>query len=361
MNAITKFAISALVFSAVLLPLKYEEDSLIINEKPENIYCIDVDMNSDLVEVQNKLSFDKLYGFQTMSEMVGDADYAVNGMFYDTLGKPYGSIIEDGEVVQLMEMDAPMLVIDYSNKASIVDGEFSFIVRDDLGKDVDIDCVNSALYDGQWGFFNSYNGNTTRVSGEATSYILRDGVVVDKKHEIDAIDIPESCQILVKRGEDLSFKKNYRVHFKLRLDLEEGGFIEAPLYVDEKENFKAENHIKTLFTLGAWLVKNGENVAEEYNPFIGPTITNQPRTMVGLTEDNHLIFIVVDGRSDESLGVSGSECAEILLKYGVINGGYLDGGASSEVMAGSKVLNNPSAGEERKIAHAIAIYDTFAR
>ncbi len=356
MNKLTRVAIAALALASVISGVSYENEARLINEKKEDIYVLDVDMNNPTVELKNVLSFDKLYGFETMSDMVGDADYAVNGMFYDTLGKPYGSIIADGEIVQLMDIDKPVLMVDYANRAFIDDVDISFTFNANTGKDIGIDCVNGALYDGDWGFFNSYNGTTTRVGGESTNYILRDGKVVERSHLTQAIEIPEDCQILTKRGRDSSYSVGDSLWFRMKIDTSDG-FMKLPLFVDKKGLYNADKYIKTMFNLGAWLVKDGENIAQDYDTFIGHTIANQPRTMVGVTDNNHLIFIVVDGRRDDSMGISGAECAELLLEYGVVNGGYLDGGASSEMMVAGEVVNKPSAGEERKIAHSIVIFE----
>ncbi len=356
-NNITKVALTVLVIASVISGVSYEKEARLINSKKEDVYVLDLDMNNPLVELKNSLSFDKLYGFQTMTDMVDDeADYAVNGMFYDTMGKPYGSIIEDGDIVQLMDIGKPILVVDYANRVFIGDADISFKFNANTGNAIDIDCVNGALYDGQWGFFNSYNGTTTRVSGEATSYILKDGKVVERRYQSEPTEISDEYQVLVKRGRDSSYNVGDNLRFRMKIDFSDV-FMKVPLFVDKKGLFKPDKYIKTMFNLGAWLVKDGENVAEDYDSFVGPTITNQPRTMVGVTDDNHLVFIVVDGRRDDSKGISGYECAELLLEYGVIDGGYLDGGASSEMMVDGEVVNQPSAGDERKIAHAIAIYE----
>ena len=53
------------------------------------------------------------------------------------------------------------------------------------------------------------------------------------------------------------------------------------------------------------------------------------RTAIGQREDGTLIFLVTDGRSAESLGATYNDCIDIMVKYGAITAGMLDGGSSS--------------------------------
>jgi exopolysaccharide biosynthesis protein len=75
----------------------------------------------------------------------------------------------------------------------------------------------------------------------------------------------------------------------------------------------------------------------------------QPRTGVGLVDDNHLLFVVVDGRSaGYSRGVTMSELAQIFVDRGARLAYNLDGGGSSAMIFNGALVNNPlGKGEER--------------
>jgi len=74
-----------------------------------------------------------------------------------------------------------------------------------------------------------------------------------------------------------------------------------------------------------------------------------PRTAVGQRADGTVIFVVIDGRSTASVGATLREVQDMLLEDGCINAGFLDGGASSELVANGELLTNPSSryGERR--------------
>jgi exopolysaccharide biosynthesis protein len=75
----------------------------------------------------------------------------------------------------------------------------------------------------------------------------------------------------------------------------------------------------------------------------------QPRTGVGLIGDNHLLFVVVDGRSaGYSRGVTMTELAQIFVDRGAEVAYNLDGGGSSAMIFNGGLVNNPlGRGEER--------------
>ncbi|SDQ52124.1 phosphodiester glycosidase family protein [Microbacterium sp. cf332] len=74
----------------------------------------------------------------------------------------------------------------------------------------------------------------------------------------------------------------------------------------------------------------------------------QPRTAVGVVDKNHLVFVVVDGRSPGySRGATLTELAEILIGWGAETAYNLDGGGSSTMYFDGEVVNQPSNGGER--------------
>jgi len=76
---------------------------------------------------------------------------------------------------------------------------------------------------------------------------------------------------------------------------------------------------------------------------------DQPRTAVGVIDENHLVFVVVDGRSPGySEGVTLTELAQIMQDLGATTAYNLDGGGSSTLYFDGEVVNDPlGKGEER--------------
>ncbi|HEY0118742.1 MAG TPA: phosphodiester glycosidase family protein, partial [Cellulomonas sp.] len=75
----------------------------------------------------------------------------------------------------------------------------------------------------------------------------------------------------------------------------------------------------------------------------------QPRTAVGVVGANHLVFVVVDGRSlGYSAGVTMTGLAEIMQDLGATTAYNLDGGGSSTMYFDGELVNDPlGTGTER--------------
>ena len=77
---------------------------------------------------------------------------------------------------------------------------------------------------------------------------------------------------------------------------------------------------------------------------------------VGQRADGAVIFVVLQGRQPAVLGVSRQQLAEIMVEYGAVNAGNLDGGASSDMYFNGKYVNvcNTSGGP-RGIPTAVVV------
>ena len=85
---------------------------------------------------------------------------------------------------------------------------------------------------------------------------------------------------------------------------------------------------------------------------------DQPRTAVGVIDENHLVFVVVDGRqSGYSEGVTLTELADIMIDLGATTAYNLDGGGSSTMYFDGEVINSPSNGGERGTSDILYIAD----
>jgi hypothetical protein len=80
-----------------------------------------------------------------------------------------------------------------------------------------------------------------------------------------------------------------------------------------------------------------------------------PRSAIGFNK-THFFFVEVDGRQPElSVGMSLEELSDYLVKIGCTEAMNLDGGASSQLIVGGKVVNRPSSGFERNTATGIVL------
>jgi len=126
---------------------------------------------------------------------------------------------------------------------------------------------------------------------------------------------------------------------------------------DETTTSAAElvaNGVWNTLSFGPAIVENGEVVDGIENVEVDTNIGNhsiqgdQPRTAVGVIDDNHLVFVVVDGRNTGySTGVTLPELADIMTSLGATTAYNLDGGGSSAMYFNGEIVNQPSNGGER--------------
>ena len=99
--------------------------------------------------------------------------------------------------------------------------------------------------------------------------------------------------------------------------------------------------VVNLLAFGPSLVENGE-IAFDTNSEVGQSMSSNPRTAIGIIDENHYIIIVSDGRTSESEGLSLYQMAEIMKSYGVKTAYNLDGGGSSTLYFNGQVINKPT-------------------
>ncbi|UWG95734.1 phosphodiester glycosidase family protein [Dehalobacter sp. DCM] len=110
------------------------------------------------------------------------------------------------------------------------------------------------------------------------------------------------------------------------------------------------------------LVKDGR-IVSNFSFSAASFDKKNPRTLAGCTSDGkQLILVTVDGRQDDSIGLTQRESAELMLQLGAYQAIILDGGGSTTMAArvpGTsqlKVVNVPSEGALRPVANAIGIF-----
>lgn len=65
-----------------------------------------------------------------------------------------------------------------------------------------------------------------------------------------------------------------------------------------------------------------------------------PRTAIGQRADGAVLMLVINGRSVSSLGVTYDDLVDIMLSYGAVNAGNLDGGSSTLMMYEGEPINS---------------------
>lgn len=107
--------------------------------------------------------------------------------------------------------------------------------------------------------------------------------------------------------------------------------------------------IRNVFSFGPALVIDGElqEIPEKYS--FAPHYKN-PRAAIGQLGALEYVCVVVDGRSDDSQGVTLEELAQAMADMGCTQAYNLDGGNSATLVLGGAIYNDKSADNERSVS-----------
>jgi len=128
----------------------------------------------------------------------------------------------------------------------------------------------------------------------------------------------------------------------------------------------AEYTAQELLDMGTWqcfmfgprLIENGI-VNVDDNSEVARAMASNPRTAIGIVDELHYLFVVSDGRTSESDGLSLSQLAEFMQRLGAQTAYNLDGGGSSTMVFNGSLINNPTTSgrsiKERSVSDIVYI------
>ena len=145
-----------------------------------------------------------------------------------------------------------------------------------------------------------------------SGYVIRNGVVYRNQGN---------------NGEDMVISKDGSLSFISESDTTTDSLIQKQAW--------------QVLSFGPVLVENGQ-IAVTENDEVGMAMASNPRTAIGTVAKNHYLFVVSDGRTSESAGLSLYELANFMKSLGATNVYNLDGGGSSTMVFQGEVVNNPT-------------------
>jgi exopolysaccharide biosynthesis protein len=104
--------------------------------------------------------------------------------------------------------------------------------------------------------------------------------------------------------------------------------------LEEVENL----NLRDAVNFRPFLILNGKPVKMYGNGGWGTA----PRTAIGQKSDGTVLLVVIDGRQLHSAGATMKQMQDIMVENGAVNAANLDGGSSSVMQLGDKIINSPS-------------------
>lgn len=119
-----------------------------------------------------------------------------------------------------------------------------------------------------------------------------------------------------------------------------------------------DNGAQQVLSFGPALLENS-TISVSQSEEVGKAKASNPRTAIGMLDDLHYVFVVSDGRTSESAGLSLYQMAEFMQSLGAKTAYNLDGGGSSAMYFNGKIVNNPTTNgntiQERSVSDIVYI------
>lgn len=339
-------------------------------QEPQIINIISIDLTNPSISIKLGLSKDAVYvddyskGRESISSITKrkGALVGINADYFPMNwgGDPLGIGIMDGELISEAR----------GNRAAI-----AFPSNGTPFIDIPVSTAKITLANG---VTHTIDGiNKTRETGQLIAYTKAFGLTTQSKFK--AYDVVlSSSDLPIKIGKTIKASVVQLLPDSLNNTIPEGNFLlSGGGAVGQwlKENLKAGDLVTLNFDVcspncldwskvntaiggGPWLVKDNRvfiDNAEEGFARIFATGLN-PRSAAGITADNKLMLVTVDGRQAMSKGMSLGSLASLMKELGCINALNLDGGGSTALSVAGLIINSPSENIERLVADALLVY-----
>jgi exopolysaccharide biosynthesis protein len=307
-------------------------------------------------------ALDEAVGLETVSSMAAryGALAAVNSGYFRTTGTYRGDSV-GVEVLNGKLLSEPNNVraaaglIERGGKQDLIFGHIKFdgqLVAGAQAKHA-IDGLNRPRGENELLVFTPEFHRTTLTDPNGLELIVRRERIVERRDLKGSSTIPADGFVISVAGTARRWAlEKLRVGTRVRLNLDW-----SPTETEQADLWKQATNI---IGGGPQLIKNGRgeitNTAEKILPSFVSDL--HPRTAIAKLKSGQILLVTVDGRQPgESIGMSLTMLADLLLEFGAVDAINLDGGGSTAMVIKNRLVNKPSdATGERPVSDAILVY-----
>ncbi len=273
-----------------------------------------------------------------MSDYV-NAVAAENASYFGEGRELYGVTKIAGDLVSSMYLTRTGFGVLSDGKPYIGDVSYTGIVETKQG-DIYVAGLNGTRTNDSVMLYNQYYGTSTGTDNTGIEYVVKDNKIVKINNGNSLL---KSGEIVVSAT---GTAKNQLAGLRVGDTMKINQILNSPW-----------DTATDILGVGPCLVKNGQVNVTAQKEQIGVDVTGAraPRTAVGILKNGNVLFAVLDGRQAHSKGMMLDEFASFLIGMDVVDAVNFDGGGSSELVIGGKIVNSPSDGRERPVATALTI------
>ena len=317
----------------------------------------------DLTKAQLRMvhAMDEAVGLETVSSLAAryGALAAVNSGYFRTTGTYRGDSVGievlNGKLLsESNNVRAAAGLIERAGTQELIFGHIKFSGQIIAGQAKHaIDGLNRPRGDNELIIFTPEFHRTTLTDPNGLELIVRLERIVERRDLKGSSTIPADGYVISVAGTARQWAlEKLRVGTRVILNLDW-----SPTETEQTDSWKQASNI---IGGGPQLIRNGRieitNAAEKILPsFVSD---GHPRTAIAKLKSGQILLVTVDGRQPgESIGMSLTMLADLLLEFGGVEAINLDGGGSTTMVIRNKLVNKPSdATGERPVSDAILIF-----
>lgn len=328
---------------------------------PLIIHTVELDPTSPFIQIETSLAKDTLMQREVLSSIAkrNNAILAINGDFFDpNSGMIINFMVRNGELIRPpIARGAFVITRDKKPVISVFNLTISIETRYGI---IPINNLNVPRGGNEAVLFTEKFGKNTMISSNALA-----GIDVELSNFSQAL--PSSGVVTAKIGNIYYGTTSSPIPTRGGILSLGGKALSYLPYLKPGEVVKIITRLSPSIDVlqaiggGAMLLKDGNIVFGSTNEQPLPqeiTERKNPLTVVAIDNSNKVYFLVIDGRSPQSSGMTYIEVANYLKDIGIKDALTLDGGGSSQIIINGKIMNMPSDGRERAIANAIIVKTT---
>lgn len=304
-------------------------------------HVLDVD-TAQGYRLQPLLGNDKIEEREVLSSMAKrhKAIAAVNASYFSLNGEILGLTKINGKIASTTYVKRSAFGLLPDGSPVIGQVEYNGAVEFGAGQTLPVSGVNNERGENDVIIYNDFYSTSTKTNTYGNEYIIEDDHVVGIQQANTALT--PGKRVLSVHGASKDKLAQLRVGDPVKI----------------KEDLGSPwNEATTVLGVGPMLVKNNSLYLTTKAESFGADVADgrAPRTAVGITENKHVLMVVVDGRQQHSTGFTLLEMALFMQELGAKDAINFDGGGSSEMVVNQRIVNSPSDGRERRIGSALAI------
>lgn len=307
---------------------------------------LDIDLNNPMIDLKPVTAGNNtLFYKKNINQMIYSSNSlaGINASFFKPpTGLPLGILIIDKDYYTGPIFNRVALVIDEDNKAYLDKVKIeSFCILPD-GNVLKIQNINQPRLsvEGFMLYTDKWNAGVTKTLKNELQIAILDGKIINKT--TGSLTVPSKGFVITGPNKD-NFKKLN---------------IGDPITILSKTVSSVPN-IKHAIGGGPYLIKNGDIFIDSHNEnFSISPHSRDPRTAVGITADNHVLLVTVDGRQKGSVGMSFYQLAQFLKSLGAVEAMNFDGGSSTQMGLMGRMVNRPTVRGGAQVSTGIIVKPT---